>query len=139
MKDALERRKMYGIAFLMSGLALGGVGLLSMWMPDLVSTTTLKIIFSLIIAAALSCTLFMLTFANEDGKLPKKMSMIIGASSIALAAILFGEVWFDLFEKTLLGKLVVTLLVISALAGFVITVWEDFFESKKLKDEGYLD
>ena len=139
MKNVNTRRKAYGVSFLISGLAVGGIGLLTLWTPDLISSVSMKIILTLIIVAALSAVLFMLTFANDEDMVPQKMSIVIGGCSVALSVILIGEIWFEWLEGVLLGKLVFTLLIIGGLAGFVMSVWEDFFESKRLKDEGYLD
>ena len=138
MKDVASRRKIYGIAFLISGLAMGGVGLMTLWAPDLISSFSMKLILTLVILAGLSSVLFMLTFAKEE-KIQKKMSLVIGACVLALSGILVAEIWLDVFNESLLGKLVISLLVIGVLAGFVMSVWEDFFESRRLKDEGYLD
>lgn len=139
LRDITKRRNAYGTVFLISGLAIGCIGLLSLWMPDLFSSFLLKAILSCGVIAALSAVLLVMTFANQEDKLTKKMAFVIGVSSALLSIILIGQIWFSIFEGILLGKLAATLIVISMLAGFVLSVWDDFFESKRLKDENYLD
>lgn len=134
-----ERRKAYALTFLISGLALGGVGILALWAPDMISGTLGKVTLSLVVALATSATLFMLTFGSEEGKLTRKMVLIIGGCTVTISGILLGQIWFDFLEESVLGKIVLSLVCIGFLAGFVISVWEDFFENKKLKDENYLD
>lgn len=137
--NLLSQRKTYAGAFLLSGLTLGGVGILALWTPDLISGTLFKIILTLGVALAASATLFMLSFGSEEDKLTRKMTLVIGICSVAITALLVGQIWFRILEETMLGKLVATLIVICLLAGFVISVWDDFFENKRLKDENYLD
>ena len=139
MKDTETRRKVYGYGFMSSGLLLGLVGLFVMWAPDIISGTTAKLALTLFLTLCLSSVLFVLTFVNDDERLSKKVVYIIGACAIALSAILLGEIWFDILENTILGKITVTLVMIAGLAAFVLAVWDDFFESKRLKDENYLD
>ena len=138
IQDTESRRKIYGITFLVSGLLLGLSGILVLWMPDTLDTGIINGILTLLIALAASSILFVLTFAQDD-KISKKAAFVIGACTFAIAGLLLGDIWFDWFENAFLGKASVSLFVIACLAGFVLTVWDDFFENKKLKDENYLD
>ena len=134
-----DRRKAYAMTFLVSGLALGGVGILALWAPDMISGTLGKITLTLVVALAASATLFMLTFGSEEDKITRKMVLIVGGCTVAITGILLGQIWFQFLEDSILGKIVVSLVVVCVLAGFVISVWDDFFENKKMKDENYLD
>jgi len=138
-KDAGGRRKIYALLFLFSGLALGAVGLLALWAPDFITSFIVKTVLTLVILAALSSVLFVLTFGSDNDKISQKMVLIIGICAVTLSLILIGETWFDLFEGTFLGKMIISLLGVGLLAGCVMAVWDDFFENKRLKDEHYLD
>lgn len=138
-KDVILRRKLYGFIFMGSGLLLGAVGLFVMWAPDMINGTMLKLSLTFLLTLCLSSVLFVLTFTGDDEKLSKKIVYLIGACALALSAILISEIWFDIFEDTMLGKIIITLSVVAGLAAFVLAVWDDFFENKRLKDENYLD
>ena len=133
------RRKSYAVTFLLSGVVLGGIGLLALWAPDIISGTTFKIILTLLVTFAASATLYMLSFGAEEDKVASKMTLLIGACTVGVAGLLIGQIWFDFLDGSLLGKAIATLTVVGFLAGFVISVWDDFFENKRLKDENYLD
>jgi len=137
--DKEVRKKAYAATFLVSGLAIAAVGLSNIWYPDLISSTSLQIVLTLVLVAALSATLYMLTLNNCEELLSQKMSYVIGVCSVLITILLIGEIWFDFLENSMLGKLLVSLFIVAGVAGFVMAVWDDFFENKKLKDEGYLD
>lgn len=132
-----NRRKAYAIGFLGSGFALAATGLFIVWSPDDWSSV-FNITLTLLVTLLSSAILFTLSFSQDD-RVSKKTVVIIGGCAIALAATLIAEIWFDIFEDSMLFQVVVTLLVIAGAAGFFLSVWDDFFENKKLKDENYLD
>lgn len=139
MTSVNARRKAYGLTFLISGLVLGGVGIFALWVPELWNNTLLKALLTILVLSGLSAVLFLLTFANDEDKVPQRMSVIIGLCSVLLAGLVVGEIWFALLEDVVMGKIAFTLLIVAGLAGFVMSVWEDFFERRRLKEEGYLD
>jgi len=49
------------------------------------------------------------------------------------------QTWTSAFDGLIFGKIISTLVVVGLVAAFVMAVFDDFFENKKLKDENYLD
>lgn len=138
MKTPETRRNVYAYTLLGCVLTIALVGLLNIWEFAISGNFTFKVIGSLIVIASLSGFLYTLTY-NHDKKLVKKLGTLTGASAVALSAIILGQIWFDLFQGIIFGKLAATIVIIGLLAAFGIAMADDFFESKKMKDENYLD
>ncbi len=138
-KDSAEkRRNFYAYTLLASVLAMAVIGLLNIWDAGLSGTFTYKAIATLIVTASLATFLYTLTY-NHERKLVKKLGMVTGIAAVGLAGVLLAQIWFDAFQDLILGKIVVTFIIIGLLAAFGIAVADDFFDNKKLKDENYLD
>ena len=133
-----KRRNFYAFTLLACVLAIAIVGLLNIWDVGISGTFSYKAIASAVVLAGLSGFLYTLTY-NHDKKLVKKLGMITGIAAVALSVIIIGQIWFDIFQEVIFGKLAFTLLIIGLLAAFGIAMSDDFFENKKLKDENYLD
>lgn len=138
VKTAESRRNIYAYTLLGCILAIAAVGLLNVWDVGIGESFTLKSITSLIVVAALSGFLYTLTY-NHDKKLVKKLGIVTGIAAVALSAMILGQIWLDLFKEVIFIKIAVTLVIVGLLAAFGIGMADDFFESKKLKDENYLD
>ena len=61
------------------------------------------------------------------------------AIAIVAAALMIGQIWFDILSWSMLWKSCTTLAVLFVLIGFLMVVKADFGQHKKLKDENYLD
>lgn len=138
MKTPEKRRNIYAFTLLGCVCAIALVGLLNIWEVGISGTFTYKSIASLVVVAGLSGFLYTLTY-NHDKKLVKKLGTVVGIAAIALSAIILGQIWFDMFQDVLFGKMIFTLIIVGLLAAFGIAMADDFFESKKMKDENYLD
>ena len=132
------RRKIYAYTFLSTILIITGIGLTSIWAPDLLDMTANKVIGSSIILAALSALLYTLSFKDDD-KTGTALVYIVAGACALISSFLLIEIWFDVFDRLVLSKLTNTLLIIAIVASIIAAVKHDFFENKKLKDENYLD
>ncbi len=141
-KDATleKRRNLYAYGLLGCILAIAAIGLAGLWglvgLED--ASLTLKIFLTLIIVGTLSGYLYMLSFQQEE-KNKAVLVWVSGAMGIALSGSLLLQIWLDLFNDVIFGKLIMTFIVIGVLSALVIALFDDFFENKKLKDENYLD
>lgn len=138
MKTPESRRNIYAYALLGCVIAIACVGLLNIWGASISSTFSYKSILSFVVIAALSGFLYTLTF-NHDVKLIKKLGAVTGIIAIILSLVILGQIWFDAFQQVFFAKFAVSLVIIGAMVAFVIAMFDDFFENKKLKDENYLD
>jgi hypothetical protein len=134
----VKRRNFYAYALLGSVLAMAVIGLLNVWDAGLSGSFSYKAITSLVVTASLATFLYTLTY-NHERKLVKKLGMVTGIAAVGLAGVLLAQIWFDAFQELILGKVIVTFVIIGLLAAFGIAVADDFFDNKKLKDENYLD
>ena len=134
------RRKIYAYGLLASILAIAAIGLAGLW--SLVSlenaSVTFKIVITLVISAALSGFLYTLSFQQEE-KNKKVLVFISGAMGVLLSASLLLQIWVHPFNDAIFSKLIMTFVVIGVVSAFVIALFDDFFENKKLKDDNYLD
>lgn len=133
-----KRRKFYAITVIASIVIISIIGLLSIWDVGLNANFTVKTVISLCILAVLSMFLYTLTY-NHDKKIVKQLGYITGIAATAISVLIMGQIWCDMLNEIIFGKIIVTLIIIGGLAGFGIAMSSDFFESKKLKDENYLD
>lgn len=138
VKTTESRRNIYSYALLGSIGLIALVGLLNIWGAGIDSSVTVKIFASLTVIAGLSAFLYTLTF-NHDVKIVKKLGVFTGFAAAALSAVILAQIWFSAFNEIFFGKLTVTIVILGLLAAFVIAVFDDFFENKKLKDDNYLD
>ena len=133
-----KRRNIYAFTLLGCVIAIALVGILNIWNVGMNESFTFKTVMSLIVVACLSAFLYTLTY-NHDKKLVKKLGLITGIAAVALSVMTLGQIWFDLLEIFVFGKIASTLVIIGLLAAFGIAMSDDFFQDKKLKDENYLD
>lgn len=138
MKTPATRRNIYAFTLISCVLAIALVGLVNIWDLGMSGSLTFKVIGSLVVIASLSGFLFTLTY-NHEKKLVKRLGTLTGVAAVALSAIILGQIWFDLFQEIIFGKLAATIVIIGLLAAFGIAMADDFFDSKKMKDENYLD
>ena len=59
--------------------------------------------------------------------------------AVAAALLLIAEMWFDVFTADVFFKVMATLGILGAVLVFLILVKRDFLESKRQKDEHFLD
>lgn len=138
-KNIEKRRRTY--SFILFGCILGitSIGLLNVWSTSLLEATFYKTLGTLIIGVFLSALLYTLTFRDESEKTEKHLITIIGIASTLLAILFITQIWFDLLDGILFGKITITAVIVAVVAGFIITLKDDFFENKSLKDQNYLD
>jgi hypothetical protein len=136
--SAEKRRNLYAFTLLGCVFAIAIVGLLNIWNIGISGTLSYKFIASAVVLGGLSGFLYTLTY-NHDKRLVKKLGMITGIAAVALSAMILGQVWLDLFKGIVFGQIAFTLIIIGLLAAFGMAMSDDFFESKKMKDENYLD
>ncbi len=66
------------------------------------------------------------------------LKVMLGLAVVcALASIL--QMWFTLFMWDTFWKLIITLVILGVLVAFIMAIKEDMGETKKLKDDNYLD
>lgn len=138
LKTTENRRKIYAVSLLVCITAIALIGVLSLWGVAFGDTALFKIMGSFIIVAGLSGFLYTLTF-NHDVKIIEKMGALTGVLAVALSGMILAQIWFDAFADIFFGKMVGTIIIAGLLIAFIIAVFDDFFENKKLKDENYLD
>lgn len=133
-----KRRSIYATSLMICVAAIALTGVLSLWGISFGDTALFKIISSLVVIAGLSGFLFTLTF-NHDVKIIEKMGAVTGGLAITFSGLVLAQIWFDAFEDAFFAKLIGTIIIIGLFIAFIIAVFDDFFENKKLKDENYLD
>lgn len=138
MKTPESRRNIYAYSLLGCVTAIAFVGLLNIWDTGISNTFTYKSILSFVVIAGLSGFLYTLTF-NHDVKLIEKLGKTTGVIATTLSVVILAQIWFEAFQEIFFGKLAVSLVIIGVIVAFVIAVFDDFFENKKLKDDNYLD
>ena len=138
VKTAESRRNIYSYALLGSIGLIALIGLLNVWDAGIDSSTTMKSIGTFAVIAGLSGFLYTLTH-NHDVKIIKKLGNFTGVAAAALSGVIILQIWFNAFDEIFFGKITVTIVILGLLAAFVIAVFDDFFENKKMKDENYLD
>jgi len=138
VKTSESRRNIYSYTLLGSIGLIALVGILSIWGAGIEGSLMMKIFASLAVIAGLSGFLYTLTF-NHDIKLVKRLGAFTGVAAVALSGVILAQIWFEAFNEILFGKLTVTIIILGLMAAFIIAVFDDFFESKKMKDENYLD
>ena len=141
MVDTLEkRRKIYAYILLACILALAGIGIMGVW--GMISfgdfSVLMKLIITFIIVGMLSGFLYTLSF-QQEAETRKYLVYISGVMGIALSGTILLQTWLQFFDETLFGRLILTFIVIGVISAFIIALFDDFFENKKLKDENYLD
>lgn len=132
------RRRIYAITLLLSAGATALIGLLSLWDVGLDEGFTIKTFASFVVIAALSAFLYTLTH-NHDIKLIKRLGNITGILAVTFGVCVLGQIWFDMFDDIFFAKFISSILILGLLVAFIIAVFDDFFENKRLKDENYLD
>ncbi len=136
--DADKRSKAYAYTLLGCILAIAITGLLGIWGLAPLDSMIYKLLASFVTVGALSGFLFTLN-AETNKKISQRLVYIIGACAIILAILVLIQTWTSAFDELIFGKAVSTFVIIGLLAAFVMAVFDDFFENKKLKDENYLD
>lgn len=138
-KNTIEkRRKAYSLTLIGCFLAIVIIGLSNIWSPNLLNATLYKVIATLIIGMGLSGLLYTLSFKDNE-KTDNILIKIIGGTSILLSILFVIQIWFEAFQSVFFGKITVTAIIVAVVAGIIISLKDDFFESKKMKDENYLD
>ena len=138
LKNAEKRGKAYAYTLLGCVAAIAFIGLLGIWGLAPVDSTLYKLIVTFITVGALSAFLYTLN-TGSDEKFSQKIVYIIGGSAIALSLLVLLQTWTSVMGDLLFGKFISTLLVVGLFAAFILAVFDDFFENKRLKDENYLD
>ena len=133
-----KRSKAYAYTLMGCILAIAFIGLLGIWGLTPLDSSLYKLLASFVTVGALSGFLFTLN-AGTDKKISQRLVYIVGGSAIGLALIVLLQIWTSLLDESIFSRIVGTLVVIGLLAAFVMAVFDDFFENKKLKDENYLD
>lgn len=137
-KNAEKRGKTYAYTLLGCIGAIALIGLAGIWGIAPIDSVLYKLVVTLITIGSLSGFLFTLN-AKTDGKLSQRIVYIIGGCAISLALVVILQIWTDAFNDLFFGKIISTLVVIGVLGAFILAVFDDFFENKKLKDDNYLD
>ena len=138
LKDADKRNKTYAYTLLGCVLAIAVIGLAGIWGIAPADSMLYKLVASFVTIGALSAFLYTLNMGS-DQKYSKRLVFIVGGCAIALGILVLLQTWTSAFNHLIFGKLTSTLVVVGLLAAFVMAVFDDFFENKKLKDENYLD
>ncbi|MEM9470226.1 MAG: hypothetical protein AAF988_08695 [Pseudomonadota bacterium] len=134
-----KRRKLYSLTLLGCLLAITIIGLANIWSPNLFNSTLYNVAATLVIGMGLSGMLYTLSFKDEGEKTESSLVKVIGGIAVGLSALFIVQIWFDALNGLLFGKITATGIIVAIVAGFVITLKDDFFENKRLKDENCLD
>lgn len=137
-KDADKRGKTYAYTLLGCVMAIAFIGLLGIWGLAPLDSTLYKFIASFVTVGCLSGFLYTLNMGS-DKKYSQRLVYIVGSSAVALAVLVILQMWTSFMNDLFFGKIVSTLVVAGLLAAFIMAMFDDFFENKKLKDENYLD
>jgi len=138
LKNAEKRSKTYAYTLLGCIAAIALIGLAGIWGIAPIDSILYKLVVTLITIGSLSAFLFTLN-SESDKKFSQRIVYTIGGCAIGLALLVVLQIWTDAFNDLFFGKIISTLVVIGLLGSFVLAVFDDFFENKKLKDENYLD
>lgn len=138
LTDPENRRKIYAVILLICVLGLAAIGLATVWGADFSETFLFKICLTLVIGSALSIFLYTLTYRHGEQKI-QRLGYFTGACATTLSGVILLQVWFEAFNEAFFGKLCITLVILGLIAAFIIAVFDDFFENKKMKEENYLD
>lgn len=138
LKDPEKRRKFYAYSLLGCVIAIAAIGLLNIWGIGPQDSTFYKIMLTLVIVATLSGFLYTLNFGS-DQKYSQKLVYLIGGAASLLSLLVIIQMWTTFMDGAIFGKTTLSLVVIGLLAAFVLALFDDFFENKKLKDDNYLD
>ena len=138
LKDSEKRGKTYAYTLLGCVLAIAVIGLLGIWGLRPEDSILYKLIASFVTVGALSAFLYTLNMGT-DKKYSQRLVYIVGGSAISMAILVLLQTWTSVLDNIVFGKIISTLVVIGLLAAFVMAVFDDFFENKKLKDDNYLD
>lgn len=138
LKTPETRRNIYSYTLLGCIGLIAFVGLLNIWGAGMNSSAMMKIFTSLGVIGGLSGFLYTLTF-NHDIKIIERLGAFTGIAAAALSIVILLQIWFTAFNEMFFGKITITIVILGLLAAFVIAVFDDFFENKKMKDENYLD
>jgi len=138
LKDADKRNKTYAYTLLGCVLAIAVIGLAGIWGISPADSMLYKLVASFVTIGALSAFLYTLNMGS-DQKYSKRLVFIVGGCAIALGVLVLLQTWTSMFDGLIFSKITSTLIVVGLLAAFVMAVFDDFFENKKLKDENYLD
>jgi len=138
VKTPESRRNIYSYTLLGCIGLIALIGLLNIWGAGMDGSVMMKAFGSLSVIAGLSGFLYTLTF-NHDIKLIERLGVFTGVAAVSLSGVILAQIWFDAFNDIFFGKLIVTIVILGLLAAFVIAVFDDFFENKKMKDDNYLD
>ena len=138
LKDADKRNKTYAYTLLGCVLAIAVIGLAGIWGIAPADSMLYKLVASFVTIGALSAFLYTLNMGS-DQKYSKRLVFIVGGCAIALGVLVLLQTWTSMFDGLIFSKITSTLIVVGLLAAFVMAVFDDFFENKKLKDENYLD
>lgn len=138
VKTPESRRNIYSYTLLGCIGLIALIGLLNIWGAGMDNSIMMKSFGSLSVIAGLSGFLYTLTF-NHDIKLIERLGAFTGVAAVALSGVILAQIWFDAFNDIFFGKLIMTIVILGLLAAFVIAVFDDFFENKKMKDDNYLD
>lgn len=138
LKDADKRNKTYAYTLLGCVLAIAVIGLAGIWGIAPADSMLYKLVASFVTIGALNAFLYTLNMGS-DQKYSKRLVFIVGGCAIALGVLVLLQTWTSMFDGLIFSKITSTLIVVGLLAAFVMAVFDDFFENKKLKDENYLD
>jgi uncharacterized membrane protein len=133
-----NRRKIYAVTLLVCVLGLAAVGLSKVWGINFSDSFLFKICLTFVIGSALSIFLYTLTYRHGDKKI-QRLGFFTGVCAATLSGVILLQIWFQAFNEAFFGKLSITLVVLGLIAAFIIAVFDDFFENKKMKEENYLD
>lgn len=138
MRSIEGRRKFYAFGLLTSFITLIAVSIFTVWSADLLDSNIIKILVTLLILMGISGYLYIFSFGYAETK-SKVLVFFSSAAAVMLTLIVLLQIWFGTFDKDLFIKLAITFIIVKAAAYGILAIVEDFFDSKKLKDENYLD
>lgn len=127
------------------GLGLIGLGVLTVasillyvWTDAMEGKLLWDILLTVATLGGFIGFLVMVGFDAANTRYPiglKVLAVFAGALTLTVLA----QVWFDAFEAVAFSKILLTEILLVGLISLIIIVKEDILQSKRLKDDNYLD
>ncbi len=132
------RGKALFISLISIGCIAAVLGILQMWTGMLGAILFGQIMGTLLVTGALASFLMAVDY-DMPGSKAKLMLGILMALAFMATGLILQQVWFSWLAFDVFCKLLVTLVILTALVAFILAAHEDFGSNKKLKDDNYID
>lgn len=130
--------KILGIGLIALGAVFAGLILGQMWLSFLAPDIFIRLLLTLGICGLYGLYIAIIRDDLEKSRYRRLLLALAGFGLIALVLILT-QTWSELFAWDTFAKLMISVLILSGLVSFIISIREDLLEEKHLKEQDYLD